>query len=615
MVPVVYNDANKSSSLNVDKATGKPSEDFGTGGEATFNAPAASSATDTGNLTVVSVDKANNQFTATDGTNYAVYSYDSNDTFSDSANGPVTMSGFEGELSQGDLVDAAPYASDSSLSSHFTITNKYPQAPANVTATQDGSKVTVSWDKATNADSYNVYRATAKSGDNCTTLKKSDFTKIGSSTTTSYDDSSVTVPTDTSSNYYCYTVTTVSDGEESGISSSIASSPTQVTKPAADSKAPFTADAQVSKDNGFATRADSGDVWKLTFDEPVSAASGARILVDGTGSNSTVVQNGDNATFAVSGNTLTVTLTKDLTFGSGTTAVPAGYPLTISNSSGITDAAGNRWDTNKGDVTVQPTASDSDAVNLTTGKAYTSVASAASDASANDTIAAYGTYGSAASGDNVTVSDNGVTIEGNGDGVLNGTITIAANGVKVDGLAVNSGTHDAIFANDGVTGFTVSNDTLTGVAAPAKATAGQGHGVVSVSGSQPESGTISGNTIQGFTTGVVANTGTTFTIKNNKIVNNYVGVGATEKATITGNTISDNSFEGIGLLAAGSTVTGNSFANNGANANGPHVDQYGAANNYDLNTVIANNSFDEPVKVVTTNAPNGATASIVDNDF
>jgi fibronectin type 3 domain-containing protein len=84
---------------------------------------------------------------------------------------------------------------------------KPPSPPANVQAS-DGTytdKVYITWNSVSGATSYNVYRATSSSGTK---------TKLGSTTSTSYSDTSATPGTT-----YYYWVTAVNSAGESGYSS------------------------------------------------------------------------------------------------------------------------------------------------------------------------------------------------------------------------------------------------------------------------------------------------------------------------------------------------------------------------------------------------------------
>jgi cellulose 1,4-beta-cellobiosidase len=94
-------------------------------------------------------------------------------------------------------------------------------APTGVTATVSGSSIVISWTAVSNATGYSVYRGTTSGGEGTTA--------IGTSTTTSYTDSSVTAGTT-----YYYTVKATSSTSASGASNeanatTIPSAPTGLT--------------------------------------------------------------------------------------------------------------------------------------------------------------------------------------------------------------------------------------------------------------------------------------------------------------------------------------------------------------------------------------------------
>ena len=137
-------------------------------------------------------------------TDTATYNYDSNDTYTVDGT-PVTMPAFEAAPEQRDSVTGI-YAPDSAASSSFNLTDTNPEEPTNVTASQDGSAVDVAWTAPSgDVDSYNVYRASVPAtATDCSAVPSTGWTQVGSSTTTTYTDKTVTVPADSSTNSYCY---------------------------------------------------------------------------------------------------------------------------------------------------------------------------------------------------------------------------------------------------------------------------------------------------------------------------------------------------------------------------------------------------------------------------
>ena len=78
----------------------------------------------------------------------------------------------------------------------------YPQERQQPAQPPRAHKITVNWEKAPRAVSYNIYRRPYRS---------ETYTKLGSSATSSYEDSSVV-----SAEEYCYQITSVdSKGHES----------------------------------------------------------------------------------------------------------------------------------------------------------------------------------------------------------------------------------------------------------------------------------------------------------------------------------------------------------------------------------------------------------------
>lgn len=111
---------------------------------------------------------------------------------------------------------------------------------------------------------------------------------------------------------------------------------------------------KVDVDSGTADLADSGDVWKFYFDEPISITNSASLEVqDNNGAgDSAIVERGANSTWSLNtaaegesdaGEVLTITLTSTLT------NVNYANVLVVEAQAGITDAAGNAWDANTND--------------------------------------------------------------------------------------------------------------------------------------------------------------------------------------------------------------------------------------------------------------------------
>lgn len=139
VVPVVFEDDNNDGILNVDAITGAPTEAFGTGGTATFTAPAAATDTFTG-ATVDSADTAAGTFTATTGGVTAVFNYTAAGSFYNyTTSTQLTLAQFAEYLGAGDVLDINYNANGPST---FTYTTDVPAAPTNVTAAYTAATVT-----------------------------------------------------------------------------------------------------------------------------------------------------------------------------------------------------------------------------------------------------------------------------------------------------------------------------------------------------------------------------------------------------------------------------------------------------------------------------------------
>lgn len=369
VIPVIIAADTGSSDGTVDldlNADNEPTDAFGLGGqklwipaEAASGQPLAAE----GDFDVTKVNATEDYFIAEDdasagvGTSYTFF-YDDNDTFqiataASAADGDstsvcvqVTMATFEQNLSVADELDVSSnYNSDPAFTSTFCLEDLNPAAPTNVNATASGNDVTVTWTGVATATSYNVYRATDPTpADACpedggtADIAAASYANVGTVPATSATFTEQAVPNGT----YCYAVTAVSGADESALTAG-ASDEDQVTTPVADVTAP-TAVANASvvdTDTGFDGVPDTGDVLRVYFDEAITLNNPALRVADGDGDTDTI--DSSNATFVADGSVLTITLTAALAddaTGSGTND-GLDYPLTITNRSGITDAAGN----------------------------------------------------------------------------------------------------------------------------------------------------------------------------------------------------------------------------------------------------------------------------------
>ena len=140
-------------------------------------------------------------------------------------------------------------ASGASNEASATPTAGVPPAPTNLTATGGNAMVSLTWSSSSGATSYSVYRGTSSGGEGSTA--------IGTSTGTSYSDSSVTNGTT-----YYYTVKAVSSGGTSGASNEAHATPSagltavyQIDCGSPSAVSPFTADEFFNTGNEFSSSA------------------------------------------------------------------------------------------------------------------------------------------------------------------------------------------------------------------------------------------------------------------------------------------------------------------------------------------------------------------------
>ena len=140
-------------------------------------------------------------------------------------------------------------ASGASNEASATPTAGVPPAPTNLAATGGNATVSLTWSSSSGATSYGVYRGTSSGGEGSTA--------IGTSTGTSYTDSSVTNGTT-----YYYTVKAVSSGGTSGASNEAHATPSagltavyQIDCGSPSAVSPFVADEFFNTGNEFSSSA------------------------------------------------------------------------------------------------------------------------------------------------------------------------------------------------------------------------------------------------------------------------------------------------------------------------------------------------------------------------
>ncbi|MGN6130764.1 MAG: cell wall-binding repeat-containing protein [Nocardioidaceae bacterium] len=361
VVPVVWLDSTTGKTgldLNADNT---PSEKFAVGGETVYTPQAAANGT-SATQTVVSNDEAANTFVGSTGatSTQRTFSYDSNDVYTDNNGHQITMDAFEKALSTDDEVTPTYYYTDPSLVTTWKLNDLAPGNPTAVSATPtkgaESTSLTVTWTAPSlgSPDTYNVYREKAGLQSSPTSLD--DYTKVGtvSGDTTKFVDSGLTKSTT-----YYYTVTAVDQGDESTGNPATPTSGTTAASNATDQDAPKAIDTVLTTAGGLGSVIDSGDVFKVVFNEPIAApTAGDTIRAKDGDSTPTVADfvNGTNSAFTTNaaaekvngashpaGTVLTVTVTgAPTTVDAGTTG-GLQIPATITDQSGTTDVAGNRW--------------------------------------------------------------------------------------------------------------------------------------------------------------------------------------------------------------------------------------------------------------------------------
>ena len=225
------------------------------------------------------------------------------------------------------------------------------------------------------------------------------------------------------------------------------------------------------------------------------------------------------------------------------------------------------------------------ALNQTTNAFYATAEAAVAAAKAGETINLFGTN----PGFVVTTKDLSF-VGDTGSKVTSAIAVQGVDGVSISGLNITPSSHGGqvagVYLND-AEGVTISGNEITG--GPAN-----GAGVINESGGADEVATIKNNNLHDLTQGVYANPTAQFTITGNEFRRNVAGSANDAASTITDNNFVNNG-EGVGMSVAGSTVTGNSFAN----SSDDHVGDYTSDKAYDLDAIIAANTFDEEVVVST----------------
>jgi hypothetical protein len=146
-------------------------------------------------------------------------------------------------------------ASTANQGNVYALTALY--APSVLTATPSGHDVNLSWTAGTNGSGYSVLGVANGNSSNCT---GASFASVGSAAGTSYSDTGRYTPQGT---YFCYQVKTTYAGW-----TSVSSNPT------AAAQLGVVASSVVAANGGTSGKLDPGDTITVTFNQPISTATG-----------------------------------------------------------------------------------------------------------------------------------------------------------------------------------------------------------------------------------------------------------------------------------------------------------------------------------------------------
>jgi putative cell wall-binding protein len=229
------------------------------------------------------------------------------------------------------------------------------------------------------------------------------------------------------------------------------------------------------------------------------------------------------------------------------------------------------------------------ATNTNTGKVFSSVQAALQDAAtkAGDTIQVAGTV------PGFTVTKSVKVVGQPGAKVLSAIQVVGVDGVEISNLEI----HPSDVANqisgvylDNAEGVTIAGNTFVGANQA-------GAGVINSASAEAEKATISGNTFRGLLQGIYTNPSATLEVKGNTFQDNVSAVANALSSSVHDNHFLNNE-EGIGLSGeAGDTKSVLVLNNDFANSPQGHVVDYTTGKVYDLQGIVADNSFDEDVVV------------------
>jgi hypothetical protein len=471
--PVVFTKAAGNNNLAV-AANGTPTQTFGVGGVASFNAAAAPNGTVGTALDVISVNATAGTFQAfPHGTTTGALTYSFNTPGSTyayqaapAATGPfpINEAQFASYIGTGDVLATGLAYNSAGPSNTFTLTTDVPSAPTAVTAAYSATAtppgVVLTWTLAVNPDitGYTVDRATVTAGVVGGFSALAGGT-VGPTITTFTDITANASPGST----FAYEVIANGSLNNAGTTNgpSPASNVVQVTVPASAFAALPSAPVSLSTTLSPATTTgfvSTGDVLQTSFNQPLNALTGAAsVTITDTAGDVGTLTNGVNATFALAGTSqsvLSITLTAPPALSTGSSLSYTGAHYTASNGiTGVPTAGGAgslAWDlvaahgagpAVMGEVTIPGNGASENAPRALIAASFTN--------GAVGSAVVTGAAGSALPGATVTVTDTapagttGTTVA-NADGswslTLNHVPTTASNLVGTETILQGVGT-------------------------------------------------------------------------------------------------------------------------------------------------------------------------------
>jgi hypothetical protein len=227
----------------------------------------------------------------------------------------ATLVGAAVGFASGAAVARAAFSSPATASQ--SISTRTLVAPASLTATPSGHDVSLSWPAGSNGSGYAVATANNGTSSNCTAVS---FSALASTAATTYADTGRYLAQGT---YQCYQVATTY-----GTWSSLSGNPT------AAAQLGFVASTIAVTNGGVAGTLDPGDKIVITYNQPVTTASGpvsTNKVCTNAGSSGAIVMIGD----AISGCATSTPLTVGSLSG-GTASRSSSYSTTWTWSAGNT---------------------------------------------------------------------------------------------------------------------------------------------------------------------------------------------------------------------------------------------------------------------------------------